>query len=217
MDDDEEEKPTNPYADPSYPDLEFVDYSDPEYSIDQSEEYFSDEAALEEMREERRRRNDEFQFRTYHRDFCHTYKGEWTTYTTNLMDDPTAAMPLLKENDVKQTIVSSAVKEIRDDESTDFEIDREFIRHIQVHQQPSLMGDAGIAAFEASTPSDGDTGGPQLLSYWPETLLARDFRGEQGIMICGKYVELNCYHILAQANSQSLCHQSVYHLYSRAC
>lgn len=186
----EEEKKVNPYADPNYPDLEFIDYSDPGYSADQSEEYLedsSDEAALEEMREERRRSNDEYQFRTYHRDFCHTYKGEWTTYTTNLLDDPSVDMPLLKEKDTKQTVVSSAVKDVRE-EVTEFEIDREYIRHFQEYQSPTLMGDTGIAAFEASVVSDTSSSSnePQLLSYWPETLLAKDFRGEQGIMVCGR-------------------------------
>jgi hypothetical protein len=84
----------NPYADPNYPQLEFVDYSDPSYQVDQgiSDEFFASAAAnsesmsmgmtssssdgsstatttteemLEEMREERRRKNDEFQFQTY--------------------------------------------------------------------------------------------------------------------------------------------------------
>ena len=62
--DDEEEKPENPYADPNYPDLEFVNYDDPEYQVDQGQgdEFFdpeSTEAQIEEMREDRRRRNDE--------------------------------------------------------------------------------------------------------------------------------------------------------------
>jgi hypothetical protein len=60
----DEEKPENPYADPNYPDLEFVNYDDPEYQVDQGtgDEFFdadSTEAQIEAMREDRRRRNDE--------------------------------------------------------------------------------------------------------------------------------------------------------------
>ena len=32
-DEDESEKPANPYADPNYPELEFVNYDDPNYTI----------------------------------------------------------------------------------------------------------------------------------------------------------------------------------------
>lgn len=63
-DEEEEEKKENPYADPNYPDLEFVNYDDPEYQVDQGQgdEFYdpdSTEAQIEEMREDRRRRNDE--------------------------------------------------------------------------------------------------------------------------------------------------------------
>ena len=69
----EEEKEENPYQDPNYPDLEFVNYADPEYQVDQGigDEFFdpsSTEAQVEAMREERRMRNDEFQFETYYKD-----------------------------------------------------------------------------------------------------------------------------------------------------
>mmetsp|Transcript_25848 Transcript_25848/g.31871 ORF Transcript_25848/g.31871 Transcript_25848/m.31871 type:complete len:110 (-) Transcript_25848:1181-1510(-) len=39
---DDEENPFNPYADPNYPELEFVNYDDPEYEVDQgvTDEYF---------------------------------------------------------------------------------------------------------------------------------------------------------------------------------
>ena len=61
--DDEEEKPVNPYADPNYPELEFVNYDDPEYVVDQGtgDEFFDTEAEVEAMREDRRVRNDEYQ------------------------------------------------------------------------------------------------------------------------------------------------------------
>lgn len=69
--DDAEEgvKKENPYADPNYPELEFVNYDDPEYQVDQGtgDEFFdpdSTEAQIEEMREDRRRRNDECRYST---------------------------------------------------------------------------------------------------------------------------------------------------------
>jgi hypothetical protein len=209
-DDDEEEdekSKINPYADPNYPDLEFVDYSDPEYSINQSDEYFSttpppsapsrqnadekeekveEQALLEEMREDKRRGNDEYQFRTYHRDFCHTYHGEWTIYTTNLLTDPTCTIPTLQEASTKATVVSRGEKIMRADSTSTYDIDKEFIRHFQEFQRPTLMNDAGIEAFfdEASSSPEHEL---LLLPYWPETLQARDFRGEAGIMVCGRY------------------------------
>ena len=69
----EEDKDTeeedNPYADPNYPELEFVNYDDPEYKVDQGfgdNEVFDDEedktlVEIEAMREDRRKRNDEYQ------------------------------------------------------------------------------------------------------------------------------------------------------------
>ena len=56
----------NAYADPNYPDLEFVNYDDPEYAVDQGLDedpgVFDEDttqAEIEAMREERRRKNDE--------------------------------------------------------------------------------------------------------------------------------------------------------------
>jgi hypothetical protein len=210
-DDDNNKTKINPYADPNYPDLEFVDYSDPEYSINQSDEYFStnspppsnqnaddndndkdddnEQVLLEEMREEQRRGNDEYQFRTYHRDFCHTYRGEWTIYTTNLLSDPTCTIPTLQESSTKATVVSRGEKIIRTDSTSSYDIDKEFIRHFQEFQRPTLMNDAGIEAFfdETSSSSSSSEHELLLLPYWPETLQARDFRGEAGIMVCGRY------------------------------
>ena len=54
-DDDEEVKSENPYADPNYPDLEFVNYDDPEYKVDQGvgDEFFdSSTLSTEEQIEE---------------------------------------------------------------------------------------------------------------------------------------------------------------------
>ena len=72
--------------------MEFVDYSDPEYVVDQGvgDEFFDTDAKVEEMREERRVKNDEFQFETYHADTLKSgdlYKGEWTVYRTSTFLD----------------------------------------------------------------------------------------------------------------------------------
>jgi len=108
-DDEEDEKSSkNPYADPSYPDLKFFDYSDPDYVVNQGivgdelfpseaehaaveqaakeEEEGDVEAKIEEMRENRRKRNDEYQFETYHKSMWKggdEYRGEWTVYRTS--------------------------------------------------------------------------------------------------------------------------------------
>jgi hypothetical protein len=54
--------------------------------VDQGEEEFSVEEAVEEMREDRRRRNDKYQFATYHAKMLQngegSFNGEWTTYHT---------------------------------------------------------------------------------------------------------------------------------------
>jgi hypothetical protein len=85
----------NPYQDENYPELEFIDYSDPEYVVDQGvSEYFAENATeelIEQMREDRRRRNDEFQFETYFERILKSgeeYFGEWTLYkTSTFMED----------------------------------------------------------------------------------------------------------------------------------
>lgn len=110
-DDDDEKKVVNPYADPNYPDLEFVNYDDPEYSANRSDRYSNGSDAedddgnnldtnnsdnsssssrtlieIEAMREERRKKNDEYQFETYN---AHILRGgerclgEWTVFQTD--------------------------------------------------------------------------------------------------------------------------------------
>mmetsp|Transcript_7653 Transcript_7653/g.10908 ORF Transcript_7653/g.10908 Transcript_7653/m.10908 type:complete len:533 (+) Transcript_7653:84-1682(+) len=92
-DDDSETPKKNPYADPNYPDLEFIDYSDPDYKVDMGmgDEFYdasdtTTEEQVEAMREERRQKNDEFQFETYFAEVCKNgdeYKGEWTVYKSS--------------------------------------------------------------------------------------------------------------------------------------
>jgi hypothetical protein len=197
----------NPYADPNYPDLEFVNYDDPEYA-DQGDEYYSSsssseeeqsstEEQLEAMREDRRRRNDEFQFQTYWNSVWGAggtdYKGEWTVYysSTFLPDDDTVdgdddttvdGLPrLIQVSDAPLTVISRAVKEfVETTETSAYPVDAERILHAERLEQP--MGDADLAA--AGT----DAAEHEVLrqTYWPASLQASDFRGHQGIMVCGK-------------------------------
>lgn len=107
----------NPYADPNYPDLEFINYDDPEYQVDQGEVWNPttqqqegmtieqqqlkkqvEEVLVEELREERRRRNDEYQFQTYYKDVLKNgieFHGEWTVYKTStfLSSSPESTTP----------------------------------------------------------------------------------------------------------------------------
>jgi hypothetical protein len=121
-DDENEPKKVNPFADPNYPDLEFVDYSDPEYQVDQGTgEEFSDPTSTDEeieaMRQDRRRRNDEYQFQTYFSNFLKSgdeYKGEWTVYKTSTflpsMEVQADGLPRLVKAGKPLKVVSSAYK-----------------------------------------------------------------------------------------------------------
>ncbi|GMH72923.1 hypothetical protein TL16_g06044 [Triparma laevis f. inornata] len=73
--------------------LEFYDYDNPEFEIDQGvyDEFPTrltadqTEEEIEAMRESRRRKNDEFQFETYYKEFVKDceWRGEWTVYETS--------------------------------------------------------------------------------------------------------------------------------------
>jgi hypothetical protein len=82
--DEEEDRPVNVYADPKYPDFEFLNHDNPEYSVDQGEEVFLVEEEVEEMQEDCSRHNDKYQFATYHAKMLQngerSFNGEWTTY-----------------------------------------------------------------------------------------------------------------------------------------
>lgn len=217
--DPEEETYVNPYADPNYPDLEFVDYSDPAYASDRSE-YFADdiddedwktELEIEKLREERRRQNDEYQYQVYYRDVLRngaTFYGEWQIYETSTfrkttkqsssLDNPPSSSPpppQLIRRPVALAVQSSAHKRILDDKDTtirstvdDYWNEKEHIQHFE-----QIVLDPGIGEFLAQqqqTNSEDDDNPEQqqssLPTYWPEELRARDFRGHQGIMVCGK-------------------------------
>jgi hypothetical protein len=152
--------PINPYADPNYPNLEFVNYDDPEYSADRSE--YSDDGSLDDddddnlnysddrtlieievMREERRKKNDEYQFETYHANVLRGGErclGEWTVFQTDTFltnnDDGNeetrkedgGAVPRLVKWDKVLKVVSRGTKIILDP-NTSWRVDGERIVH----------------------------------------------------------------------------------------
>jgi hypothetical protein len=231
-DGDEEEdtkEAANPYADPNYPDLEFVNYADPEYSSDRgnnsdydAEEYYStsdrstsggsgsdEEQRIEAMREERRRKNDEYQFQTYYSTVLKggkgEYRGEWTVYRSSVFledeeKDANGSPRMIAQTgkNMPLTVISRGYKEIAEhvDATTDFPCDAERIVHRDVRQAPTAMADADIDSFgggeaEGRTDSDDDEdvdGYDKILTklFHPEAMSPLDFRGHQGNMVCGK-------------------------------
>jgi len=202
-DEEADEKPFNPYADPNYPDLEFVNYDDPEYKVDQGEEFFdasedSTEAEIEAMREDRRRRNDEYQFETYHAECLKSgeqFKGEWTVYRTSTfmegVDEEEGAFPRFKKEDHVRRVVSSGKKIFLDapDEGFEFRVDAERLVHeerlAEKHDfEESEEWEAVLATTETAEASEGVVG----KSYTPKEMSAFDFRGSAGAMCVG-----NCY------------------------
>jgi len=146
--DDSDGDDENPYQDPNYPDLEFVNYADPEYSVDQGDEFFSsahdkdDEAEIEEMREDRRRRNDEYQFETYFQSICKSgevFYGEWSLYKTStfLSDEtpdrtiPQTAPPRVVRARHPIKVQSRGYK-IKIDTESSFRVDGEAICHEEI-------------------------------------------------------------------------------------
>ena len=189
-------KKQNPYQDPNYPDLEFVDYSDPEYRVDQGvgDELFDPTAVqadteeqIEELREERRVRNDEFQYETYYKEVLKEgkeYKGEWTVYTTSTFSDQAKddGIPKVRQSS-KITKVISRGERIQLEPSSS--------------EQPStyrLQNDRLLHHEKVFVDSeDEEKTSEQLkqeelmmsLKYWPDELASTDFRGQQGIMCVG--------------------------------
>jgi len=206
-DDDDDEKPFNPYADPNYPDLEFVNYDDPEYSVDQGDDYFdtpydSTEEEIEAMREERRRRNDEFQFETYHAECLKSgeqFKGEWTVYRTSTFlgdagdqEQDDAFPKLRKENNIRR-VVSSGKKLFLDPpkEGFAFRVDGERLVHEErLAEKHDFEEDEEWEAISASRSIDVARAVDEIVGkrYTPEIMSAYDFRGPAGAMCVG-----NCY------------------------
>jgi hypothetical protein len=204
-DDENEPKKVNPFADPNYPDLEFVDYSDPEYQVDQGTgEEFSDPTSTDEeielMRQDRRRRNDEYQFQTYFSSFLKSgdeYKGEWTVYKTSTflpsMEMQADGLPRLVKAGKPLKVVSSAYKTTVVTDSP-HPTDKERIRH-----EERAVADSEIDSDDDDDDEDDDDDNnmppsPEAIKtekeimknkYWPEQLAATDFQGQQGTMCVG--------------------------------
>ncbi len=158
------------------------------------------------MREDRRRRNDEYQFETYHAKTLKsgdTYKGEWTIYRTSTFlegvddnddDSDTSDAPKFKKERRVRKVVSKGEKLILDnipEGGFEFRVDGERIIHSERVAEASDFEDVdeweeyqkSIGNFDPS--ADGLVGTKR---YSPKLLKAKDFRGEGGIMCVG-----NCY------------------------
>jgi len=179
----EEEEPENPYADPNYPDLEFVNYDDPEYRVDQGEELFdadSTEEQIEAMREDRRMRNDEFQFETYFKDILkegkEEYMGEWTVMQTStfLQGHTPGKIPGLKKVPQPLKVISKGERiEIDVDNSENRLANQRLLHKERLSSEGTEEIDKQIAKASMST------------TYWPDETSSFDFRGQQGIMCVG--------------------------------
>jgi len=206
-DDNEEKEGTdvNPYSDPNFPDLEFVNYDDPNYTVDQgvSDEVFQTssedgtEEEIEAMREDRRRRNDEFQFETYHADVLKSgdaYKGEWTIYRTSTFlpeggdgCDGTAP-PQLRMERTNRKVVSMGKKILlpQSEDGFEFRVDGERI----INEERLAVADDfehGKDELEDNLNSGGDDYSSATVGrkFWPKEMKAKDFRGPAGIMCVG--------------------------------
>eukprot|EP00555_Chaetoceros_dichaeta_P002066 CAMPEP_0198249508 /NCGR_PEP_ID=MMETSP1447-20131203/1021_1 /TAXON_ID=420782 /ORGANISM="Chaetoceros dichaeta, Strain CCMP1751" /LENGTH=489 /DNA_ID=CAMNT_0043934165 /DNA_START=30 /DNA_END=1499 /DNA_ORIENTATION=+ len=205
---DDDDEDVNPYNDPNYPDLEFVNYDDPNYVVDQGitegeflpasvqpKEDDGTEEEIEAMREDRRRRNDEFQFETYHADVLKSgeaYKGEWTVYRTSTFldgdNDDGNAPPQLRRERVNRKVVSVGKKIFLPETEGEFEfrVDGERI----VNEERSATADDFEDGEEELDDIDAGSGDSYSLAtvgrrFWPEKMSARDFRGDAGIMCVG--------------------------------
>lgn len=210
---------TNPFADPNYPQLEFIDYSNPDYQSDRGQEFYEaqlgdDEAAIEAMREERRRRNDEFQFQKYYRDLLQAgaaFHGEWTIYQTSTFVEnnnapPSEAWPRLLQAKRTIPVLSRGVK-IAVDVDSPHPTDRERIVHQEALSddvvdpekvwREDIDTDSGFGRNkepeETPVSPQAKAVEEQILSYryCPEELSSLDFRGSQGIMCVGNAYTLS--------------------------
>mmetsp|Transcript_21896 Transcript_21896/g.52100 ORF Transcript_21896/g.52100 Transcript_21896/m.52100 type:complete len:448 (+) Transcript_21896:214-1557(+) len=189
----EEEEKENPYQDPSYPELEFVDYSDPEYQVDMGtgDEFFDSdvtEERVEAMREERRVKNDEFQFETYYRDVLkegREFKGEWTVYRTSTFldgDNDANGRPRLSKAVGPFKVISRGERiNIGDEEQklSDNRLEYErILHHEKVFNDPDESEAKSLEIIKQEELS-------MKTKFWPEQLSSFDFRGQQGIMCVG--------------------------------
>ena len=196
----------NPYSDPDYPDLEFINYDDPNYQAfqDDNDDFpttttpglSQDEtlAEIESMREDRRKRNDEFQFETYHskvlRNGQVSTRGEWTVFQTDTFMEKDASsqrkegarhIPRLLKWDKVLKVISSGSKAIIDKDA-EWRVDGERIVHTEtladIHDFPykenvEIQWDAQDRLHVQNT-------------FWPDQMTSLDFRGPGGNMCVGK-------------------------------
>lgn len=208
-DDDDDVDDVNPYNDPNYPDLEFINYDDPDYVVDQgitdekllpvtvsSREEDGTEEEIEAMREDRRRRNDEFQFETYHANVLKSgeaYKGEWTVYRTSTFldgddSDGGDGPPQLRRERVNRKVVSVGKKKFLPgtEDGFKFRVDGE---RIVIEERLASADDfeQGEEELDDIDAGSGDAYSAATVGrrFWPEEMSSRDFRGEAGIMCVG--------------------------------
>ena len=229
-DNDDEETPENPYADPNYPELEYVNYDDPNYAVDQGTEgdevYKEDttEAEIEAMREDRRRRNDEYQFETYHATVLRGGErslGEWTVFQTDTFMGPevvsgrnpeAAGVPRLLKWDRILKVVSRGSK-IVTDPNAEWRVDGERIVH---EERLATLDDFPTLMMEELEDEEGmdklaweseDIGHVEN-TFWPNELSASDFRGPGGIMCVGNaYTICDAKLLKEDANSEEGVHE----------
>jgi hypothetical protein len=189
-DDEDDEKPVNPYADPNYPDLEFVNYDDPEYQVDQGvgDEFFGPddtEEQIEAMREERRIKNDEYQFETYYRDILkegREYKGEWLVFQTStffpgMEDCPVTETPRLAMAGETLKVISRGERIKIDSSKQDSELEYQRLVH---HENIYVESDD-----EKSPEQERAEEEVMGVKYVPKEISSYDFRGTKGIMTVG--------------------------------
>eukprot|EP00571_Detonula_confervacea_P014222 CAMPEP_0172298254 /NCGR_PEP_ID=MMETSP1058-20130122/991_1 /TAXON_ID=83371 /ORGANISM="Detonula confervacea, Strain CCMP 353" /LENGTH=518 /DNA_ID=CAMNT_0013007515 /DNA_START=28 /DNA_END=1584 /DNA_ORIENTATION=+ len=210
-DDDDINTPSeNAYADPNYPDLEFVNYDDPNYSADKgmgNSEIFQEEdqtlAEIEAMREDRRRRNDEFQFETYHANVLRGGErslGEWTVFQTDtFMGDeavkgrhPEAmGVPRLLKWEKVLKVVSRGSKVVTDP-NAEWRVDGEHLVH---EERLATLDDFPTLMMSEETEDEDNVEGLNWESkdighventFWPNEMASLDFRGPGGNMCVGK-------------------------------
>ena len=200
--------------------LEFIDYSDPNYQLDlgDTDELFSadeqdspDAELLEQMREERRCKNDEYQFETYFKEILKnggTFKGEWTVYRTSTFTSEKQGQhdengfPLLIQDENIMKVVSRAKKipllahldgigpialtAIVHEERLATEQDwlDEMGDDDRILQQSNSLETNAVQSNDDKTDK---TVKDCILNtrYWPEELFPSDFRGPNGIMCVG--------------------------------
>lgn len=200
-DDDEEEKPVNPYADPNYPDLEFVNYDDPEYSVDQGTDEFKEddmtEIEIEKMRESRRRRNDEYQFETYHKECLKSgdlFKGEWTIYRTSTFlpeGNIDGDIPTLRKERLPKKCISYGKKIEASTPAPEggYEMNVDAMRLIHDERLATTedLIESGSEEEEDLDQPEGQSIDSEIVgrTYWPDEMESGDFRGPAGIMCVG--------------------------------